>query len=272
VKKLLIAGAAALLALPCPAMAWGPIGHRVSAEIAGRNIDGRTRAEIELILGRSTMTEASTLPDEERSNPDPFWQREAGPYHYVTLPEGMDAEQLAHPPEGDAVTALDRFSAVLRDPDADREARARALWFVIHIVADLHQPLHAGNGSDRGGNDFKVLWYDEPTNLHWVWDEGMILQQQLSFSEYAERLNRRTTPEQVAAWWDPEPAQWIAESAALRDEIYPATGGEFGAATQDSPVALSWDYNWRWHGEADRRLQMSGIRLAAYLDRVFAGE
>ena len=260
-----------VLALMCsaPGAAWGPVGHRVSADIAERNINGRTRAAIELILGRETLVEASTKPDEERSNPQPFWQEEAGPYHYVTLPADKTAEELEHPEEGDAVTALERFTAVLRDPFASKEDKAQALWFVVHIVADLHQPLHAGNGTDRGGNWFNVVWFDEPTNLHWVWDEGIILRQQLSYSEYADRLAGWTTPEQVVSWWDVDPTTWVAESAALRDQIYPQTGGELGMGTREEPVTLSWNYAWKWTPSVEKRLQQSGVRLAAYLDWVF---
>ncbi|RPF71948.1 S1/P1 nuclease [Aurantiacibacter spongiae] len=255
-----------------PALAWGPIGHRVTATIAQDNINGNTRAQIAMILGEEGLAEASTWPDEERSNPDPFWQETASPYHYVTLPEGRTVDMLEHPPEGDAVTALERFTATLRDPEASKQDKARALRFVVHIVSDLHMPLHAGNGTDRGGNDFIVSWFDEPTNLHWVWDEGMLRRQQLSFSEYADRLERHISPEQAVAWWDYDPADWIAESVALRDRIYPMTGTEedVGMGTQESPAILSYHYQWEWVGTAEQRLAQSGIRLAAYLDHVFA--
>jgi hypothetical protein len=269
-RLLAFALCAGLVAAASPAAAWGPIGHRVSAELAERNISGRTRAQVEEILGSERLAEAATWPDEQRSNPDAFWRETASPFHYVTLPPGQRADQLAHPPEGDAASALERFTAVLRDPAASRDDKARALRFVVHIVADLHMPLHAGKPGDRGGNDVKVLWFDAPQNLHWVWDEGILNRQQLSFSEYADRLEARTTPEQVIAWWDPRPATWIDESTALRDRVYPATGGNFGLGTAASPVVLSWDYEWQWRPSLEQRLQQGGVRLAAYLDWVFA--
>lgn len=254
------------------ALAWGPTGHRATAKIAEDNVSGSTRAHIRQILGNESLDEGSTWPDEQRSNPAPFWQQTAGPFHYVTLRAGQSIEQLQHPAEGDAATALERFSAVLRDPAASREDKALALRFIVHIVSDLHNPLHVGNGTDRGGNDFVVKWFDQvqPTNLHWVWDEGMILRQQLSFTEYAERLERRTTPERVIAWWDARPATWMAESAALRDRIYPATSREAGMGTAARPALLSWNYNYSWNGVVEQRLQQAGIRVAAYLDAVFA--
>lgn len=253
-----------------PAGAWGPTGHRVSGELAERNIGGRTRAAIEQILGGESLSEASTWPDEERSNPDPFWRETASPFHYVTLPPGETADRLVHPPEGDALTALERFTVVLRDPAAGREDKALALRFVVHIVGDLHMPLHVGKPGDRGGNDVRVQWFDRADNLHWVWDEGIILHQQLSYREYTDRLDTRTTPAEVLQWWDPRPTTWIDESAALRDRLYPATSVERGLGTEESPVRLSWSYVWQWRPSVDLRLQQAGVRLAAYLDWVFA--
>mgnify|MGYP001032882187 CR=1 FL=1 len=270
IKTLTFSFAAAVLLTSAPAAAWGPTGHRVTAEIAEDNVSGRTRAEVAAILGTEGLPEGSTWPDEQRSNPAPFWQESAGPFHYVTLPEGRTVDQLEHPPEGDALTALESFTAILRDDAASQEDKALALRFVVHLVSDLHMPLHAGNGTDRGGNDVIVDWFDEVTNLHWVWDEGMILRQQLSYSEYTERLERRIGSEEVIAWWDADPDIWVAESATLRDRIYPRTSIEYGLGTADSPAMIGYRYQWTWMPTVEQRLAQSGIRLAAYLDWVFA--
>lgn len=263
----------ALAAIAAPAAAWGPTGHRITAQIAQDNVSGQTRARIEQILGAEELPEAATWPDEQRSNPDEFWQRTATPWHYVTLPVGEPVENLAHPPEGDASTALELFTATLRDPAASSADKARALRFVVHIVTDLHMPLHVGKPGDRGGNDVQVQWFDDPVtqNLHWVWDEGLILRQQLSYTEYTERLEARMTPEQVIDWWDPRPARWMAESAALRDRIYPAPSAEFGLGTEESPIRLQYRYGYQWTPEMELRLQQAGVRAAAYLDWVFSG-
>jgi len=270
IRSFALSLAAAGLVFSSPAAAWGPTGHRVTAEIAENNISGRTRAEIAAILGNEGLPEGSTRPDEQRSNPAPFWQETAGPFHYVTLPEGRTVDQLEHPPEGDALTALEGFTATLRDDAASQEEKALALRFVVHLVSDLHMPLHAGNGTDRGGNDLIVNWFDEITNLHWVWDEGMILRQQLSHTEYTDRLESRIGPGEVLQWWDADPDGWVAESVTLRDRIYPETGPQMGMGTQESPAMIGYRYQWTWMSTAEHRLAQSGIRLAAYLDWVFA--
>lgn len=253
--------AAVFLALaPSPALAWGQTGHRVIGDIAQHRISGRTAAEVELLIGPEGLAEASTFADEQRSNPAVFWQTEAGPYHYVTVPVGKSYADVSAPPEGDAVTALKRFSATVRDPNASTEDRATALRFIVHIVGDLHQPLHAGNGTDKGGNDVRVRWFGKATNLHSVWDTELIASRNLSYTEYAERLEGRITPQETIAWWTADPLVWIGESTALRDTIYPEG---------DNP-ALSYRYVFDHIDRAELRLEQGGVRLAAYLDALFA--
>ena len=109
------------------------------------------------------------------------------------------------PAEGDALTALERFAAIVRNRQKTRDERTLALRFIIHIIGDLHQPLHVGNGIDRGGNDVKVTWFGEQSNLHTVWDSKMIDRQGLSFTEYTQRLDQRLTAEQTISGWDARP-------------------------------------------------------------------
>jgi hypothetical protein len=249
--------AAIAIAPQGPAFAWGAIGHRVTGAIAEDNLDGVARAHVRLILGDESLAQAATWPDEQRSDPSPFWQKTASPWHYVTVPTGTPYTTALAPPEGDAVTALERFTATLRDAHASREDKALALRFVVHIIGDLHQPLHAGRPGDRGGNDVAVTWFGKPTNLHAVWDSALIEDRQLSYSEMAAFLKPAITPEQVIAWDDVRPATWIAESAALRETIYPAD------------PKLSYTYAWQNRQTIDTRLSMAGVRIAAYLNRVF---
>lgn len=254
-----------ILALLCtvlpagPALAWGQTGHRVTGAVADQYLSGVARAQIQLLLGTETLAQAATWPDEMRSDPAEFWQKTANPYHYVTVPAGRTQAEAGSPPEGDAVTALARFAQVLRDPAASAADKRLALRFSIHIVGDLHQPLHAGRPGDRGGNDFRVSWFGDPSNLHSVWDSGMIDSRQLSHSELAAWLVGAITPAQVVAWSNADPAVWIAESVALRETVYPA-----GANPK-----LSYAYAYQ-HGLAlDGRLARAGVRIAAYLNRVF---
>jgi hypothetical protein len=244
-------------ALTPPAFAWGPIGHRVTGAIAERNLSGIARANVELLLGEEDLAEAATWPDDMKSDPSDFWQKQASVWHYVTVREGDAYSSGDAPAQGDAMTALTRFTTTLRDPSVSADDRRLALRFIVHIIGDLHQPLHAGGGDDRGGNDVKVSWFGRSTNLHSVWDSAMIEQRSLSYSELADWLSRAITPLQVIAWNDRDPHTWIGESIALRKTIYPADNN------------LSWDYAYQHRLELDDRLKHAGIRIAAYLNWVF---
>lgn len=241
-----------------PALAWGKTGHRVTGAIADQYLSSAARAAIEDILGPEGLAEGSTWADFMRASPDDFWQSEASPYHYVTIPQGQTYAEAGAPPQGDAITAIARFTETLKDPRASREDKALALRFIVHIIGDLHQPLHAGDGTDRGGNDFAVTYFGRETNLHSVWDRAMIDGEQLSYSEMTEWLVQKITPADIAAWTDPNPVVWANESAAIRDMIYP-----------DDP-ALSYRYVFDHIGIVKRRLSQGGVRVAAYLNVVLA--
>ena len=245
--------------LPTSALAWGKTGHRVIGKIAEPYLSSAAAAGVKRILGAETMAEASNWPDFMRSDPSPFWQREAGPFHYVTVPPTKSYADVGAPSEGDAVTALDRFSATVRDPKASRADKQLAFRFIIHIVGDLHQPLHAGNGSDKGGNDVRVTFQGRSTNLHSVWDSALVDEEQLSYSEMADWLGARITPALSREWMVAEPRVWIAESAALRDQVYPT--GE--------SRSLGWRYIYENTPRMELRLQQGGVRLAAYLNDLF---
>ncbi|MBH9537897.1 S1/P1 nuclease [Novosphingopyxis sp. YJ-S2-01] len=262
--KFILAISALGLLSPSSAYAWGQNGHRIIGQIAQDNIDGRARAAIVKIIGDEDLATLSTVPDEERSNPAPFWQKTASPWHYVTIPEGEAYADVGAPPEGDAYSALERFSAVLRNPAASQEDKRTALAFVVHLVADLHQPMHVGDGTDRGGNDVRVTFFGDRTNLHSVWDTALIEGQNLSYTEYTNRLENEMTPQDVIDWWTPDPMVWIAESVEVRKQAYPPANADGKAPS------LSYDYQYRQLPFAERRLKQGGIRLAAYLEWLLA--
>jgi hypothetical protein len=256
--------------LPSPAFAWGKTGHRVVAAIADSKLSGLARANVEEILGPGeSLDEAATWPDDMRSDPAPFWQKTASPWHYVTL----NGDTYDHaPPEGDALQALDHFRSVLENPKASVADRQLALRFIVHLVGDLHQPLHVGKCCDRGGNDVKVSWFGKPTNLHAVWDSDLIDEEQLSFTELAAKLERHLTSREIIQWSDIDPIDWIKESAEARDSLYP-TESPSGSKAEPSGTQgpnLSYSYVYKFTPLMERRLTQAGVRLAAYLNAIFA--
>jgi hypothetical protein len=264
-SRLLFASMLFWAIVPSPVFAWGKTGHRVVAAIAESGLSGLARAHVREILGPGeSLDEAATWPDDMRSDPATFWQKTAGPWHYVTL-NGTTYDHA--PPEGDALQALDHFRSVLQDPKASLADKQLALRFVVHLVGDLHQPFHAGKCCDEGGNGVKVTWFGKPTNLHAVWDSAIVDEEQLSFSELAAKLERHISDRQLIEWWDIDPRDWVSESAKLRDGLYPAPA----APNQNGAVPdLSYSYVYRFTPLMERRLSQAGVRLAAYLNWIFA--
>ncbi|QJR81225.1 S1/P1 nuclease [Alteromonas pelagimontana] len=241
-----------------PAYGWGQTGHRVTGAIAERHLNPEAKAAIEALLPNESMAEASTYADEMRSDPDEFWQKISPPWHYVTVPEEKTYGEAGAPEHGDAYTALKRFTAKLKDPKATEEEKRLALRFVIHIIGDLHQPLHAGNGTDRGGNDVKVRFFWEDSNLHRVWDSQLLDQRKLSYTEWTDWLDEKITQQNISEWNTIKPEDWIAESTKIRDDLYPQDANN-----------MSYDYLYDYLPIAKQRLQQAGIRMALYLNAVF---
>jgi hypothetical protein len=239
------------------AFGWGQTGHRVTGAIAEQYLSPKAQAAIAVLLPNEDLAEAATWPDEMRANPAVFWQSVAGPFHYVSVPKGKVYGEVRVPESGDSVSALKMFSAQLKNPKTSFKHKQRALRFIIHIIGDLHQPLHAGDGTDRGGNDLKLNFFWEDSNLHRVWDSGLIDRSQLSYTEWSARLSRKITAKQAEQWLVVDPLIWIAESTKIRDGIYP------------KDEKISWDYLYQHTPTVKRRLQMGGVRIAAYLNELF---
>jgi hypothetical protein len=263
-SRLLVFAAAALAALaPSTAFAWGKTGHRVVAAIADTQLSGLARAQIAQILGPGeSLADVANWPDEMRSDPSPYWQKTSPPWHYVTL-DGFSYDHA--PPEGDALAALAGFRKTLQDPNASLADKQLALRFVIHLVGDLHQPLHVGKCCDRGGNEVKVTWFGKPTNLHSVWDSAMLEDEQLSFTELADKLERHLSNQQLMAWWDVNPRDWVSESGQYRDTLYPPPSKD-----KKKLPALSYAYVYKFTPLMEQRLSQAGVRLAAYLNDIYA--
>ena len=238
-------------------LAWGQIGHRVTGAIAEDYLSTEARVAVKALFPNASLAEISTYADENRSNPSEFWQKEAGPYHYVTVPDGTTYLEVGAPKQGDAYTGLQMFSEWVKDPKRSLAERQTALHFIVHIVGDLHQPLHVGNGKDRGGNDVKLDFFWESSNLHRIWDSGIIDQQKLSYTEYSDWLTRKMTPQQIAQWMEPDPMVWIQESYDIRNGIYTNNESE------------NYNYVYAHIDALNRRLSQAGIRTAAYLNQLF---
>lgn len=139
------------------------------------------------------------------------------------------------------------------------EEEGDQLRMLIHIVADLHQPLHVGQPGDRGGNDVSVEFFNRKTNLHAVWDYHLIEHQRMSYTEIARELNRRINSEVIREYQNAEPADWLREAVAIRPDVY------------DIPEnnKIYYEYIYKHYHHVEERLMAAGIRLAQVLEEIY---
>ncbi len=179
-------------------------------------------------------------------------------WHWVTVPDSSTYAQSVKNPEGDVVEAIERIKAILRSDTATMEHKRSALRMLVHLVGDIHQPLHVGRGDDKGGNDFQVRWFKNGSNLHRVWDSGMIDERKLSYTELAHSIDHATR-NQVSAWQRHTTVEWTAEAVLLRPQLYPAEKG----------ADIGYEYMYANWPTVEQQLLKAGIRLAGVLNELF---
>ncbi len=162
------------------------------------------------------------------------------------------------------VEAIQRFERVLRNRGSGRKERVDALRFLVHFVGDIHQPLHAGYASDRGGNDIRVRWFGESTNLHTVWDEDLVEYQRLSFTEWV-RFFGHAEPGEIETWRRSNVYDWARESRSMLPAVY-----DFGDSRSERSPYLGYDYIFKHADGVRLRLLQAGIRLSGLLNDIFA--
>lgn len=261
-------GVLATLAIVPVASAWGPLGHRVVAEIAQRHLEPAAQRQVQRLLApehTAQLADVANWADDLRNDPERqlLWQQTRN-LHYVDL---RDPHCHYLPPRDCAdgrcvVDALARYVAVLGDRSQPDAARREALKFVVHFVGDVHQPLHAGYRDDKGGNDFQVQFQGNGSNLHRVWDSGLLDTRDLAAVPYAQWLDARrgASASPTASPGPRNYAAWAEESCRLTaaPTFYPAGHTiEPGYVDAHLPVA-------------EQRLQEAGMRLADVLNSALA--
>lgn len=261
--SLLLAGA--LLAAPLHALAWGAQGHRLVAEIAERELTPGARAQVaQLLAGEPdpTLAGVASWADELRRD-DPDLGKRTARWHFINIGEsGCNYDPPRDCPDGNCVVeALKTQAALLADRSQPLAVRRQALKFVVHFVGDIHQPMHTGYAHDRGGNDYQVQFDGRGTNLHAVWDSGMLYAQHLDDARYLQRLLALPAPAPDRGPALPPPAaQWAEASCriATAPGVYP-----------DGHV-LPPDYAARERPVAEAQLRLAGERLAEVLNAALA--
>lgn len=235
------------------ALGWGQTGHRVIGQIAENQLTKKARKQIALILDGQSIAMVGNFMDEIKSD---HAYDSLGPWHYCTIPNGE--EYRGAPEEGDVIEAIVTYIKILKSGKLSKEEEAFSLKSLIHLVGDIHQPMHVGNGKDRGGNDVKVTYFWKSSNLHRVWDSGIIDGQNLSFTEYTAWIDKASDA-QIDQWKNDDIVVWAKESKSYRPQIYNLPEGK----------KINYRYNYDNIATLNLRLLQAGIRLASVLEDIY---
>ena len=276
-----------LLTLTPSTYAWGPTGHRVVAEIAQRHLTRNAQTKVSRLLDGRTLADVANWPDELRS--DPRFDKYK-PLHFATVKDGLASYRYADKARcGDLVVAIDAFTAFLRTgsretlyavkalsdktdgtgedacnpQETEPLSRAMALSFLVHLMGDLHQPLHVG-GTDLGGNLVPVSWMDRwKTNLHSAWDDEMVDFERLDYTQYARFLDRASEAE-ARSWVTGNTILYADEAIAMRFKLY-----QFPDSGDPTIQLISYKYIGAQRDRMRQQLLKGGLRLAGVLNSIF---
>ena len=246
------------LAAPC--FGWGEEGHRLVVAIAEGLMTPAAKARVTAtLMPGERLQELASWADEIRRT-----RKDTEEWHYVDVPltsAGLDMKRDC--PNGNCVVGkVVDFRNKWRDPSLSPGSRREALLFLVHFIGDLHQPLHCEDNGDRGGNDVPVLFLHGRTNLHTLWDSGL-LRDMDGEDHLITALNQAITAEEAAAWSGSTVEQWADESFhAAQTTVY----GLLPAAPAGQAVPLSKWYEQMAQPVVEQQLKKAGVRLAAVLN------
>ena len=272
-----------------PLRAWGDLGHEVIARVADHYLEPAVRTRVAAILARdrsrltrgtdieAEATWADKYRDSDRDTTHVRYYQTRN-WHFIDLEiEGPSLStacfgrppatvQASTGPAADCIVdKLDEFIAELRQSSTPKSERLLALQFVLHFIGDVHQPLHASDDHDQGGNAKSVAGPGLPAgNLHSEWDGVFVQRLGDGEIQIAAQLIAKITPAQRAAWASGTPAQWAMESfdAAKRHSY-----GLLPAASSPNHYVLSADYITDATALAGEQLSKAGVRLAYVLNQ-----
>jgi hypothetical protein len=235
---------------------WSKTGHRTTGEVAQKNLSRKARKAIEKLLDGKSLALVSTFGDDIKADRK---FKEFSAWHYVNFSADKKYTDVEPSEYGDVVAGIQKCIAVVKDKNSSKADKVFYLKLLVHLVGDLHQPMHVGRLEDKGGNDIQLQWFGRGTNLHKVWDANMINDYGMSYTELAGSLPK-LTKKQKKAIQEGTVYDWVEESQDLANEIYKSV--EVGEK-------LSYRYSYVWWHTVEVQLQRGGLRLAKVLNEIF---
>jgi hypothetical protein len=281
---------ATIFVLPASLFAWGDCGHEITGVIAYARLTAPVKKQMNAMLAadRDTLTPGdfvsrTTWADEYRDSDRLTTKKRyetTRNWHFVNidiatgridsgcnrkLPSGVAAS--AGPAKACIIDKIEQFAAELRDKSSAENEKLLALKFLLHLVGDLHHPLHTADNHDRGGNDVTVVFGDSSRreSLHSYWDNYLVQRLGSDARAVGSSLDGQITTAQAIAWAKGTPTDWTKESFHQAKTIaYDFTGQQ--KRTGQNGVRLNSTYERRAVPVVREQLSKAGVRLAALLN------
>lgn len=273
-KKFLIALVSiAALFNTTAAYSWGPTGHDVVAAIAEAHLTPKTQEALDKILGGHSIVYYSSWMDGIQNSP--YWEagyKQTKTWHYANVDKGETYQSMKKNEAGDVVVATERLVSELKNnyENLTDSMRADYVKMIVHMVGDMHCPMHAGRLSDLGGNRTKVRWFGRNTNLHSVWDSKIVESaRNWSYSEWRDQLDRPNRGQEDEFYESVSGGtieEWFVETVENAAVIY-----EYVEGKEENPN-LSYQFVHDFSPMLENRLLVGGYRLAYVLNSIFDPE
>ncbi|MBT9189731.1 S1/P1 nuclease [Zobellia russellii] len=235
---------------------WSKTGHRTVGEVAQHHLSKKTRKALKKLLNGESLAYVSTFADDIKADRA---YKEFSAWHYVNIPQGKNYSDIEPSEHGDLIVGINKCIEIIKDYNSKKEDKVFYLKMLVHLIGDLHQPMHVGRYEDKGGNDIQLQWFNTGTNLHRVWDSNMINDYGMSYTELASSLPQ-LSKEQVKFIQQGTIYDWVEESQEIADKLYDSV--EVGEK-------LYYRYSYEWWGTVETQLQKGGLRLAKVLNELF---
>ncbi len=268
------------------AYGWGGAGHRAVADLPSRLLTSKAAASVAFLLkddlgadglpsGRTTLADVSSWADEYRSTGA---GRRTASWHYENIEVCGEEPASGRCPGGNCITSkITQMVAVLKDQEATYRSRNEALKWIVHLVGDIHQPLHAANNHDKGGNEVAVSFSgggrgrSVSLNLHALWDTNLVERLMREEGSQAAFSATPVLDSDRRTWEEGTVVDWLNESHALAaSEVYGRLPGGLSCNKALAvPLQIGDDYYRGASQVISIQLQRSGVRLAKILNDAF---
>ena len=237
--------------LPAFTFAWGSKGHKIVAAIAKQCLSKQVADSVQQFLGDMSFEDASVWMDEIKSDRQ---YDNMKVWHYVNVEKDKTYVKTKDP---EVVNEIEIYTSVLKEKGTRDNSKINfALKVLFHLVGDIHQPLHCGYKADKGGNDIKLLFMGEESNLHKVWDSEIINATHITLNDCLSFCNALPVSEKKKMQTD-NVETWMNESIALLPNVY------------DFKNDITQDYIDKNEPLIEKQLVRAGIRLAMLLTESF---